>query len=331
MSAAPVPVTYGGGVYDRTLPLYTGEVRPEGVDLRYIHCEIEDLFWRQGMYAEFDASEYSMGSYLASVEKPEWPLIAIPVFPSRVFRHSAVYVRADAGIGKPADLNGRMVGTPEWGMTASFWIRGILGEHYGMDLRSIRWRTGGLAQPGRREKAGIAPPAGYDLAPIAADRTLDQALIEGEIDAIVSARIPPSFVAGDPRVRRLFADPRAEEREYFRKTGLFPIMHVVVLKKSLVAAHPWIANNLRNAFEQARRPAAGRLLDAGVNTVSLMWETAYAEEERRLSPDPFRYGVEENRAALEAMCRYAFDQGFTRRQLRPEDLFVPSTVTAAKI
>ena len=331
MSQERVALTYGGELYDRTSRLYSGEVSPEGIDFRYLHLEIEDLFWRQGRYGELDAAEYSMGAYLASLEDPAWGFVAIPVFPSRVFRHSAVYVHAGSGIEAPRDLNGRAVGTPEWSMTASLWVRGILGEHYGVDLRSIRWRTGGLAQPGRREKSRVAPRAGFDVRPLEDGDTLNRALLERRIDALVSARPPAAFVEGRPEARRLFADPLAAEEEYFRRTGVFPIMHVVVVRKTLVAEHPWLANNLRNAFEAARKGATARLLDTGVCTTSLVWESAYAAREAALLGDAFKYGVEENRATLEALCRYGFEQGFTGRLLRPEELFVPSTVSSAKM
>ncbi|HYU68842.1 MAG TPA: ABC transporter substrate-binding protein [Burkholderiales bacterium] len=331
MNQQRVRVAYGGELYDRTRPLYSGEVRPEGTDLRYLHLGIEDLFWRQGRYGEFDAAEYSMGAYLASVEDPAWGFVAIPVFPSRVFRHSAVYVHAGSGIEAPRDLSGRAVGTPEWSMTASLWIRGILSEHYGADLRSVRWRTGGLAQPGRREKSRVKPPAHFDVRPLERGDTLNQALLEGKIDALISARPPAAFIEGRPEVRRLFADSPAAEQEYFRQTGVFPIMHVVVVRKTLVEEHPWLANNLRNAFEAARKGALARLLDTGICTTSLAWETAYAEREAALLGDAFKYGVEENRATLDALCRYAFEQGFTSRLLQPEELFVPSTVSSAKM
>jgi 4,5-dihydroxyphthalate decarboxylase len=331
MSQQRVRVAYGGELYDRTSRLYSGEVRPKGIELRYLHLGLEDLFWRQGCYGEFDAAEYSMGAYLASVEDPAWAFVAIPVFPSRAFRHSAVYVHACSGIEAPRDLNGRCVGTPEWSMTASLWIRGILGEHYGVDLRSIRWRTGGLAQPGRQEKSRVKPPKDFDVRPLEQGDTLNQTLLERKIDAVISARPPAAFIEGRPEVRRLFADTIVAERDYFRRTGVFPIMHVVVIRKTLVDEHPWLANNLRNAFEAARKPALGRLLDTGMCSTSLVWEAAYAEQEAAVFEDPFKYGVEENLATLDALCRYGFEQGFTSRLLQPEELFVPSTVSSARI
>jgi 4,5-dihydroxyphthalate decarboxylase len=327
----PISLCYGGEIYDRTRPLYSGAVTPEGIDFRYIHAGIEDLFWRQGRYGEFDVSEYSFGAYLASIEDPNWGYVALPVFPSRAFRHSSVYVNSASGISSPIDLNGRIVGTPEWSMTASLWMRGILGEYYGVDLSSIRWRTGGLEESGRREKSRVTPPARFDVKPLAEGRTLNTCLVSGEIEALISARPPSAHYAGDSRIRRLFADPRSAERDFFSRSRIFPIMHLVIMRKALVAAHPWLANTLREAFERARRGALKPLLDTAYSTTSLAWESSYAEEEQALLGDAFSYGVEENRNVLNALCGYAFDQGFTTRRLDPEELFVPSTVTSARV
>ncbi|GGX19177.1 4,5-dihydroxyphthalate decarboxylase [Pigmentiphaga litoralis] len=327
----PVPVTYAGGVYDRTSALYTGDVRPTGIDLTFLPMPIEELFWRQGKYHEFDAAEFSFGAYLASVEDPNWGFTALPIFPSRVFRHSAIYVHAESGIEHASDLAGRTVGTPEWSQTGSLWARGILGEHYGVDLRSVRWRTGGLQHAGRKEKSRVVPPAGFDVQTLAEGKTLQQSLLDREIDAIITARPPEAFAQGDPAIRRLFADYRAEEGRYYDASRIFPIMHVLIVRNALLQAYPWIAGNLRTAFEAARRPATGHLLDSAACNTSLIWESSYAEEERARFGDPFVYGVEENLPTLNAICRYAHEQGFTSDLLTPADLFFPTTLTTAKV
>jgi 4,5-dihydroxyphthalate decarboxylase len=324
-------LTYGGELYDRTRRLYTGEVAPEGIRLRYLHTAIEDLFWRQGKYGEFDLAEYSMGAYLATLDDPDRPFVALPVFPSRLFRHSSVYVNADADVSDVADLNGAVIGTPEWSMTASLWMRGILGEHYALDLSSVRWRTGGLEEPGRREKAPVTPPAHYDVSHIGDVDTLSEQLIRGDLTALITARAPRAFRRGDRRIRRLWTDFRVAERAYFDTTQIVPIMHVVVIRRALLTAHPWVANNLVDAFERARVPVQGELLDTAVCTSSLIWESSYAEAEQAVLGDPFRCGVAENAASLEALLTYAHEQGFSRRRLAPEDVFVPSTVSAARI
>lgn len=327
----PVPVTYAGAVYDRTRALYDGDIRIEGVDLRYLATGIEDVFWRQGRNAEFDAAEFSFGAFVAGVEQADGPFVAIPVFPSRLFRHSALYVRADSDVSVPADLAGRAIGTPEWSMTASLWLRGILGEHYGLDLTSVRWRTGGLEEPGRQEKSRVVPPERFDVRPVDADRSLSRELLDGTLDALITARPPTAFLRGDGSIRRLFADYRTEELGFFRRTGIVPIMHLVVLRRSLAERHPWLANNLRRGFELARAGAVPALRDSAVCSSSLVWESAYAEEEAAQLGDVFRYGVDANRVALATALRYAYEQGFTAKSLAPEDLFLPETLTDAKV
>lgn len=331
MTPRPVPVTYAGVVYDRTRALYSGEVQVEGVDLRYLQTGIEELFWRQGRYGEFDAAEFSFGAYIAGVEQADSPFCAIPVFPSRAFRHSAFYVNAHSDVERPDELSGRSIGTPEWSMTASLWMRGLLGEHYGLDIQSVHWRTGGLEEAGRQEKSQVVPPSRFRVDPIDASSTLTEQLLEGGIDALITARPPALFLNGDPRIRRVFPDYRSEERAFFQKTGVIPLMHVVVLKKALVAEHPWVANNLRRAFEVARAHATPALRDSAVSLSSLVWESAYAEEEAALLGDAFAYGVDANRAALTTLLRYAHEQGFTAHPLDPQDLFLPATMTDAKV
>jgi 4,5-dihydroxyphthalate decarboxylase len=327
----PVPVTYAGVVYDRTKALYSGDVQVEGVDLRYLQTGIEELFWRQGRYGEFDAAEFSLGAYIAGVEQADGPFCAIPVFPSRAFRHSAFYVRADSDVQRPDDLSGRSIGTPEWSMTASLWMRGLLGEHYGLDIESVHWLTGGLEEAGRQEKSRVVPPDRFRVDQIAKSSTLTDQLLEGGIDALITARPPTLFLKGDRRIRRVFPEYRSEETAFFLKTGIIPLMHVVVLKKELVAEHPWVANNLRHAFEVARAQAAPALRDSAVSFSSLVWESSYAEEEAALFGDAFAYGVDANQAALTTLLRYAHEQGFTSRRLDPQDLFLPSTLTDARI
>ena len=216
-------------------------------------------------------------------------------------------------------------------MTASLWMRGILGEHYGVDLTTVAWRTGGLEEPGRQEKSRVAPPERFDVTRIPDDATLTGQLLDGTLDAVLTARPPRAFTSGDSRIRRMFPNFREAELEYHRATGIVPIMHVVVIKREVLDRHPWVANNLRRAFEIARRPAAAELRDTAVCSSSLVWESAYAEDEAALLGDPFAYGVEANRAALTTVLHYAADQGFTSRPLELDEVFLPRTLTEAKV
>jgi 4,5-dihydroxyphthalate decarboxylase len=325
-----VSITYGGEVYDRTALLHSGDIQPRGVDLRYLQMDIEDLFWRQSRNGEFDVAEYSLGAYLASVQKPDWDFIGLPIFPSKAFRHSAIYVHTESGIRTPKDLEGRTIGTPEWSMTASLWLRGILSEHYGVDLRRIRWRTGGLDQPGRSEKSGMQPPEQFDIAPLPDNNTLGQAFFARQIDALVCARTPLVFRDSPHMIGSLFADLRSEEQAYFAATNIFPIMHIVVMRKSLAKEHPWLANSLVNAFKEAQQRSIDRLMDPGFSVSSLAWEASYAREEAKIMGNAFAHGISENRTTLEALCRYAHDQGFTKRLLTIADLFEPSTLAEHK-
>lgn len=323
-------LTYGGELYDRTAALYHGTVRVEGVDLTYLHTEIEDLFWREAHYAEFDVAEFSLGAYLSTLDNPERPLVAIPVFPSRAFRHSAVYVRASSGLRDIAELAGATIGLPEWSQTAALWVRGIMAEHHAIDLTQVKWRTGGLVQPGRVEKSRVVPPSSFSVEPIGPGCTLAGLLGDGTLDAVISARSPASAVK-EGKIRHLYENPRQAETEYFRRTNIFPIMHVIVLKRALASAHPWLPNNIYNAFEAARRVAKGPLADYLRCATSLAWEAAYAAEEERLLGDAFAYGLEHNYSALETVLRYASAQGFCSPDVKPENLFAETTLTKARV
>jgi 4,5-dihydroxyphthalate decarboxylase len=320
-----VPLTLACWDYDRTLPLATGEVRPDGIDLTYLNLPVEETFFRMARYREFDAAELSLSSYVISLGQ-DAPFVAIPVFPSRSFRHNGIYVRAASGIGEPADLAGRIVGVPEYQLTAAVWIRGILADHYGVAVGSVRYRTGGLHQPGRTEKISHATPPGVEIEPIPAGATLDGMLAGGGIDALYSPRTPRSFAAGDPRVRRLFADPRAEEERYFATTGIFPIMHVVVLRGDLYQRRPWLAQSLYKAFEQARAMTAARMRETAAARYMLPWLYADIEHTQALmGPDFWSYGLAANERTLRAFLRYSHEQHLASKLMEPADLFAAET------
>lgn len=323
-------LTLAVGDYDRTRPLLDGRIRPEGIDLVGLGLPVEEIFWRMARYEEFDASELSLSSYLLARARGDERFSALPVFPSRYFRHSCVFVHAASGIQEPADLRGKRVGVPEYQMTAPLWIRGFLADDYDVQPRDVSWYQGGLEQPGRIEKLKIALPPDVRVEPIPADRTLSQMLAAGEIDALLTARAPSTF--DGQRVRRLFPDARAVERDYYRRTGIFPIMHTVVVRRPVLAQAPWVAQSLYKAFVEAKAIALDQLGKTAALTVSLPWLIQEYEQTRALmGEDYWPYGLEPNRATLEAATRYSYEQGLSVRQLSPDELFAPSTLSEYKV
>lgn len=317
--------------YDRTEALRDGRVRPEGIDLTYLSLPVEETFFRMLRYQEFDAAEMSLSSYLIALSGAA-PFIALPVFPSRMFRHNSIYVNAGAGISEPAGLAGRLVGVPEYEVTAAVWIRGILAEHYGLPVESVRYRTGGLHEPGRAEKLPLNLPSGVQVEPIPASRTLVDMLVTGEIDALYSPRTPRPAAADRHRIRRLFADPRSVEEAYFRATGVFPIMHTVVLRRDVHASHPWVARSLLKAFGEARRLAFSRLDELAAPSSMLPWAyDDHARAQALMGEDYWPYGVGPNLAALRTFLRYAREQGLVSRLFEPYELFAPETAESYRI
>lgn len=320
------PLTLACGDYDRTTPLATGRVRAEGLDLNVLNLPVEEIFYRNAVYGEFDAAEMSLSSYSLTLERNR-EFVAIPVFPSRAFRHNGVYVNSSSGIEKPSDLVGRTVGVAEYQMTATVWIRGFLADDYGVPVDSVRYRTGGLHSPGRVEKIAITPP-GIDIAPIPADRTLNDMLVSGEIDALHTPRVPTSYLERNPAVRRLWEDTEAEELAYFRRTGIFPIMHVVVVRRDVYEANRWIARSLLKAFSEAKQIVTDRAEETAALHSMLPWSYLAARQAREaLGDDYWSYGLEPNRRTLETFLRYSFDQKLITRQWAPEDLFATETLT----
>jgi 4,5-dihydroxyphthalate decarboxylase len=313
------------GDYDRTRALKDGTVAPEGVELTYLPLAPEETFFRMMRHREFEAAEMSLSSYVISLDVAEPPFVAIPVFPSRSFRHSGIYVNAEGGVRDPADLAGRRVGVAEYQLTANVWIRGILAEHHGLPVESVTYVTGGLEQPGRFEKIGLDLPAAIRLERAPEGRTLAAMLDSGDIDAIYSPRAPSTL--GKGRVVRLFRDWPSVERNYFRTTGLFPIMHVVVIRRELYDEARWIARSLYKAFEDAFAGVLPALHEAAALTYSLPWLVAHAEEtEALMGPHAWAYGLERNRANLATFLRYSAEQGLVRQAREPQTLFVPETL-----
>jgi 4,5-dihydroxyphthalate decarboxylase len=317
--------------YEHVREIAQGIVQADGITLTpLIFPSIEEITFRFTRSLEWDVSELSFGKYISLASQGDAPMLAIPVFPSRVHRHSAIYVRRDAGIAGPRDLEGRTVGIPEWAQTAGIYVRGILAESYGVDLRKMRWLQAGVNEPGRAEKVELKLPAGIDYEP--RPRTsLSAMLASGEVDAVISARAPEGFVPGGA-VERLFPKYRAEEERFFEATGIFPIMHLVTLRRAVFEQHPWIAVNLCKMFESAKQRCLGRLRDFTCARIPLPWAAAIADEIRAsCGEDPYPYGIEASRPTLEAFCRYAHDQGVTHRRMAVEDLFPREVQAAARV
>jgi 4,5-dihydroxyphthalate decarboxylase len=326
-----VPITLACWDYDRTRALADGTVEPQGIDLTYLSLPVEETFFRMLRHREFEAAEMSLSSYVVHIGAGHVDaadgLVAIPVFPSRAFRHHGIYVRADSPATEPADLAGGTVGVPEYQLTAVVWIRGILADRHKLPITSVRYRTGGMHEPGRIEKQHLALPVGLDVAAIPPDRTLVDMLLEGEIDALYAPRTPKPMLDGGRQLRYLFTDPRAEEERYAVETGIFPIMHLIVLRRDVYRARQWAARSLYTAFEQAKSLTEARMADAVANPYMVPWLTDELERTRSLlGRDFWPYGVDPNRPTLEVFLRYAHEQGLTPRRLEVDELFAPETM-----
>ena len=293
--------------------------------------EPAEIFFRAFRYQEWDVSELSFSSYLRTVDVGNPPYIAIPAFVSRVFRHSGFYINTGRGIRIPSDLRGRIVGVPEYQMTAAVWMRAILSEEYSVRPSEIRWRTGGQEQPGRDERTPLSRIEGIDLQPIPPGKTLSSMLEAGEIDALLAARPPSCFLRGAPNVARLFDDYKEAEQAYYRKTRLFPIMHLIGVRRSLVEQHPWLASSVYKAFREAKAVAMRKLHDLTVLPASLPWMEVETRQTKALMGEDFwAYGIAESRREIEAMTRYSHEQGLTSRELGIEELFAASTFEVSK-
>jgi len=320
-------LTLGCWDYDRTRALMDGSVQPDGIDLNYLNMPVEETFFRMLRHREFDAAEMSLSSYVVSLFSEERPFIAIPVFPSRFFRHSSIYVNADAGIRKPGDLVGKRIGTPEYQMTAPVWIRGILSDEYKVPVESVLYMTGGEEEPNRPEKLKLNLPDTIKVERIGPDKTLARMLLDGEIDALHTARAPSTFYDGSGRVVRLFEDYPAVELEYYKRTGIFPIMHCVVIRREVYEQNRWVAQSLFKAFKEAQKKTYQDMHETAAHKTMLPWLSAHVEEARReLGEDFWSYGFNENRETISTFLRYHYEQGLSKQLLTPEDLFAPEAL-----
>ena len=320
---ATLPLSLAVSDYDHVRDLLDGRVALEGVTLAVEQPPVGQIFQRALRGAAWDVHEMSMGMYVARLAAGERGLTAIPVFPSRVFRLSAFYVRDDDRVRRPEDLRGRRIGDPDWAMTAGIYARAWLQHAIGIPLAAIDWVQAGLDAPGRVETLRFAFPPGLRRGS-RPDASLDQLLREGAIDAVIAAEPPASARSPGGGIRRLLPDAAAAEQDYARRTGLFPIMHVIALRRDLAAAHPWLAPRLLAGFEAAKRRSLARLADGMASRFPWPWAWAAAEQARTLfGPDPWPYGVAANRRTLEAFLDFCAEQGVGERRVGLEELFVP--------
>jgi 4,5-dihydroxyphthalate decarboxylase len=317
--------------YDRTRALAEGRVQPEGIDLNYLSMPVEETFFRMLRHREFDVAEMSLSSYAVSLFREQKHFVAIPIFPSRFFRHSCIYVNAGSGIREPKDLIGKRVGNPEYQMTAPVWIRGILQDEYGVPVDAVTYHTGGEEEPNRGEKLKLDLPPRIKVQAIGAKDTLAAMLREGAIDALYTARMPSSYPSGG-KVKRLFENYFEVEQAYYRKTRIFPIMHTVAIRRRIYEKNPWVAMSLYKAFARSQRETYDDLYVTAALKAMLPWLTKHVEDTRALMGDDYwPYGFAPNRETLATFLRYHHEQGLSQRLLEPEELFAAETLESFRI
>ena len=317
--------------YDRTRPLFDGSVRIDGVDPIQMSLGPEEIFFRAFRNAEFDICELSLSSFTVATADGCCPYVGVPAFVSRAFRHTSFYVRTDR-IKRPEDLKGKRVGIPEYQLTANVWARALLQDEYGVKPSDISWVRGGLEEPGRREKIAIKLPADVRLDEAPEGHTLSDMLAAGEIDAFIGPRVPSCFERGDPNVGWLFPDPIAAPTDYFKRTGIFPIMHLVGVRRTLVEEHPWLPAAVLKAFERAKRTALELLSDTSAAKVTLPFVEEQLKRARDLmGRDYWSYGVAPNRKVLESFLRHHHAQGLSSRLVTIDELFHPTTLETFKL
>lgn len=325
MTETPLKLTLACWDHDRAQAILDGRVSVEGVQLECHTLPTTTLFPLAVEQATYDITEMSLSSYIMQASAGTSAYTAIPVFLSRAFRHSGFYVRRGAGIKLPRDLEGRTVGVPEYQMTAALWMRGILASEYGVDLSTIRYRTGGLDGGVRVERLPLELPPGFVVQPMNEGENLNDLLLDGEIDALFAPKVPRSFLQKDPRIERLFPDFARVEQAYYKKTGFFPVMHTLGIRTTLLDAHPWLAKAVFDAFVQARDLALKRLSDVwlgSANRLSLPWLHDTMETTQDLmGKDYWPYGLEANRGEIDWLCQQSVDQHLAKTRLQPEALF----------
>jgi 4,5-dihydroxyphthalate decarboxylase len=317
--------------YDHFRDFRLGEVKAEGIDLNWLNLGHHECFARFTANREFDLAELSFAKFAAQATRKDSDVIGLPVVCSRLFRFSSFYVNKKSGIASVADLKGRKVGSPEWAHSAAVYMRGWMHNDMGVKLTDVHWYQAGANAPGREEKIELNLPDGLRLTRVA-DKSLSELLASGEIDCAIIARPPSCFLEGHPDVVRLFPDYLEMEEAYYQRTRVWPIMHIIAMRRRILEDNPWVARNLYNAFLESKRRSIERLLDPAVSRYPLAWLSTYARKMRDLfGGDPFPYGIEENRATWEQMALYTWQQGIAHRQFTAEEIFPAGIMTKVVI
>lgn len=316
--------------YDHFRDFRLGLVRAQGIDAIWLTLGHHEIFARFTFNREWDVSELSFAKFMAQVTRPNSDIIGLPVYASRLFRFASFYINSNKGIKTAKDLKGKRIGVPEWAHTAAVWMRGWLMHEGGVGLDDIEWIQAGTNEAGRIEKVELSLPAGVTLTPMP-DKTLSGMIASGEIDCAIIARPPDSFRQKHPDVVRLFPDFESIEQRYYQDTRVYPIMHVIALRKSVLDANPWVARNLYAAFEESKRRSLERILDPAVSRYPVPWLTNHARRMQESFGDLFPYGIEANRPTLDLFMRYTYEQGIAHKLVTPEDIFPPGMMASVKV
>lgn len=318
---ANIRLTMAIGDYDHVRDFTSGKVTAQGIDITHIDLSANEIFSRFTRLREWEVSEMSMARYVSLVSQGDPGMTAIPVFPSRIFRQSAIFIASERPIETAGELAGKRIGIPSWVQSAGVYARAYLTHQVGIPLTDIEWFQAGVNTPGRVDEVAPKVPAGVRYTPLP-DRSLIDLLLAGDVDAIITAQPPQLFQEGDPRIRRLFVDYRAVEEAYLRETGIFPIMHTVAIRQDVVDRYPWVPLNLFKALEAAKQRSLARMLDGRIARLPLHWYFDQAEKSKAMVGEDFwPYGVKANRTTLEAFLDYTHEQGATHRRVAVEELF----------
>jgi 4,5-dihydroxyphthalate decarboxylase len=333
---AKLEITMATWDYDRVRPIMDGRVKVEGCELNFIKVSPEECFHRAWYHQDFDVTEIGLSGYIIGTSRGAGlggssPYVAIPVFLSRSFRCSGIYIRTDRGIERPEDLKGKRVGVPEYQITAAVWSRGFLSDEYGVKAEDMFWMQGGMDNPGRKDKWPNNLPAGFPLQHLKQDQTINELLAKGELDAFIGPRTPRCYRDAKTPLRRMFEDFESVEKDYYRRTKIFPIMHPVGVRRELYEKHPWIALNLYQAFSEAKRISQADLFETAALKIGLPWVVSSAlSAQEVMGPDIFPYGVEASRPTLEAAIRYSMEQYMAVRPVTIEEMFPSNTLNEPK-